>query len=334
MRKRPIKPMDLNVVLFLVLSLAAVPGAAQPPAWRPEKNIEIISTSGAGGGIDLTARTIQKLWQEKRLLDVTASVSNRTGGGGAVAWNYLNQQGVDGHMLALAPLNLLTNRIMGGNPLTYTDVTPIALLLEDYAAFSVNPDSPIRTGTDLIERLKKGPASVTVAVNALGAGIHIAAGVIFKAAGVDVKNVKFVVFKSSAESVTALLGNHVDMIMSTVPPVLGPMQAGRLRIVGISAPQRLGGALAGIPTWKEYGVDASFANWRGVVGARALNFPQIAYWDDVFGRLTKTAEWHKELEKHLQQARYLNSGEFRKFLEVQSEQLRDIIAAMGFVRQP
>ena len=125
--------------------LAACAGSAihAQPAWRPDKNMELIVPSNAGSGADASARLIQKIWQDAKLLDTTITVNNKPGGGGAVAWTYLNTHPGDGHYLAFTSATLLTNKLAGLNPLGYTDVTPIANLLSEYIAFSVKADSPI-----------------------------------------------------------------------------------------------------------------------------------------------------------------------------------------------
>jgi len=71
-----------------------------------------------------------------------------------------------------------------------------------------------------------------------------------KAAGIDAARMKAVIFESSIQATSALVGGHVDVVatpMSTYLPVLG---TGKLRIVAVAAPQRVGGKFANVPTWK------------------------------------------------------------------------------------
>ena len=70
---------------------------------------------------------------------------------------------------------------------------------------------------------------------------------------------------------------------------------GKLRPLAVSAPQRLGGVFATVPTWKEQGVNAVSSSWRGLMGPRGMTPEQIAYWDRVLGALVKTDDWKKDL---------------------------------------
>jgi putative tricarboxylic transport membrane protein len=245
----------------------------------------------------------------------------------------MNQHAGNGHFIAISAPNLLTNALTGGNPLTHTDVTPLAQLFSEYIAFSVKADSPIGSAPDLLARLRRDPASLSIGIaSARGATNHIAAGVVFKAAGIDLKRLKFVVFKSSAESMTALLGGHVDLDVATVSNVVQPLAAGGVRVLGVTAPQRLGGGLAQTPTWKEHGIDVDFSGWRGVIGPAGLNRQQIAYWDEVLAAIAGTEEWKKGLEKHLWVSTYMNSEASRKFLQSQYGELKLVLGDLGLSR--
>src|SRR5262245_36640847 len=100
----------------------AMGGRARAAEWKPEKPVEIVALNAPGGGSDRIARIFIKLLQERKLLAVPANVVNRPGGGGAVAYNYLNQRPGDGHALALGGRAILTNHIAGSGP-SYTELT-------------------------------------------------------------------------------------------------------------------------------------------------------------------------------------------------------------------
>ena len=167
----------------------------------------------AGGSLDTTGRTVTRIWGDLKLLPVSSAVSNRGGGGHAVAYSYLAQRPNDAHYLAVTSSTLLANHINGHIPVTYTDFTPLAVLLTEYIAFAVRADSPLKTGKDFIEALHKAPASLSLALSSAAGGTHhISFGLPLLSGGVDTSKVKFVAFTSSAEAVTALLGGHVDVI--------------------------------------------------------------------------------------------------------------------------
>ena len=318
-----------NVLRLLPFILPAPFAAAQ---WQPERSVEIVVGVTPGGPIDVSARLIQKIAQERQLVPAAISVQNRPGANNALAWLYINQHAGDGHYLAMTLPNIVTNRITGIHPLNYTDVTPLAQLNSEFIAFTVKADSPIRSGRDLLDRLRQNPAGVSIAFSNIGSANHIGAGVLFKAAGIDVRKAKLVAFKGASEAATALLGGHVDAIASSASTVLAHVQSGALRAVAVEAPKRLGGAFSSVPTWKEQNINAVFANWRGIVGPKGLSAAQIAYWDNAIGKIVQTDEWLREVEKRGWEPDYLNSAESRRFLERQNDELKSLLADLGLAK--
>lgn len=316
---------------LVALSIAhSVPAPAAE--WRPEKNIEIVVGVTPGGPIDTSARLIQKILQDKRMIAAPINVVNRPGGNNAIAWSYLNQHPGDGHYLGMTLPNIVTNRLTGTHELNYTDVTPLAQLNSEYIVFSVKSDSPLKSGADLLQRLRSDPSALSIAFSNVGSANHIGAGLVMKTAGLDLRTLKFVAFKGASEAVIALLGGHVDAIASSASTVAAQAKSGALRIIAVAAPRRLGGIYATIPTWKEQGVAAVFANWRGIVGPKGMSATQVAFWDDILGKVVRTDEWTMEVERNGWEPDYMNSADSRKFLERQNEELKSLLAQLGLAK--
>jgi putative tricarboxylic transport membrane protein len=311
-----------------MVGLWAVAGADAHAQWKPEKNVEIIVGTAAGGPLDTTARLVQRII-ETRNPGVPVSVQNKTGGGHAIALAYLNQFAGNGHYLAMSTPNLVTNRLTGSNPTNYTDVTPLALLNQEYVALSVKADSPLKTGKDLIERLRANPTALSFAIGFRSGNQHLAAGAVLSAAGIDPKKVKFVSFKGGAETVPAVLGGHVDVLVATPTSTWKHVQSGHLRMLGITSQQRLAGEIASVPTWVEQGVNATSANWRGVVGPKGMTPAQVTYWDNFFGEMVKSAEWQEAVKKYQWDGPYLNSVQTVKFLQDEERKLMRLLKELG-----
>ncbi len=259
---------------FLGLAIGLLPlfafGQAASP-WKPSNNVEIIAPAGAGSALDQTARILQKIAQDKNLLDVTAAVVNKAGGGQVLGFNYLNQHPADGHFISIGTISLITNRITGVNPLNYTDVTPIANLVAEYIVFAVRTESPLKNGKDMAARMRRDPAGLSLSFSgSLGNHNHMAIGLVAKAAGADLKKLKTVVFNSGGELAAAVLGGHIDVAIGGSSVFNAHVQSGRLRLIAVTSPKRLGGELADIPTWSEQGIPANFATFRGIVGPKGL----------------------------------------------------------------
>jgi len=313
-----------------VAALWASGAAAQ--SWKPDRNVELIVPGGAGGGQDRTARILQKIMQGG-LVPAAVTVVNRPGGGSSLAYIHLNQFTGDGHYLATATATLLTNHILGRSPLSYTHFTPISVLYGEYIGFAVKADGPFKNGRDIIERMKAAPDSVSFAFGtSAGNANHIGIALALKAAGIDAAKMKVVVFKASIEATNALMGGHVDVVatpMSTYLPVLG---TGRLKIVAIAAPQRVGGKFAEVPTWKEQGYNAVMPSFRMFIGAKGLEARQLRYWDGVFAKLAASEDWKKELAANEWQGSYMTSAETRRFLDARYDEYRKILTELKLAR--
>jgi len=320
-------------VLLLWLAPWATGASAQPAVWKPEKTVELVAPSAPGGGTDKTARLIQRIWQERRLLETPVAVVNKSGGQGALALTYLKSHAADPHFLEIVSAVLLTNHINGASAFSYTDFTAIALLNSEYVAFGVKADSPIRDLKDLVARLRKDVAAVSIAVGTSVGGVnHVAAGFVARAAGGDSRKLRTVVFKSSAESAIAGLGGHVDLVLSSASLLLPHVASGAMRLLAVSAPRRLGGPLAAVPTLREQGVDAVVDNFRLTIAPPGVGPAQVAYWDQVMLKLSTTDEWKKDLELNGWENTYMNSRDTRKYLDAQHAALKSVLAEVGLAK--
>lgn len=281
----------------LAAGVLAVHSGAAAAQWKPEKAVEVVVNTAPGSGPDKIARLMQKVMQDMRQPETPLVVVNKPGGGGAVAYTYLNQQAGNGHYIAIASKSLLTAHITGRSPISYTDVTPIALLIDEYIGIAVRADSPIRTGRELIERLKKDPQAHSFGIaTSLGNVNHQAVAAALKVSGIDIRKLKNAIFQSGGTAITALLGGHVDVVPVSIGSWLPHLKAGSVRIIAVSAPKRLTGIFAEVPTWREQGADAVASNWRSVVGPRGLSGPQIAFWESAVQRFVSAPEWQKTIE--------------------------------------
>jgi len=321
-----------RVVVGAVLAIVASGAGGQ--GWSPQRNVEIVVGSAPGGSNDRTARQVERILVEHRLVGATISVVNRPGGGSNIAFAYVNQHAGDGHYLLIGTTALVTNHIVGLSKISYQDFTPIASLFNDYTVFAVNAESSIRSAQDLVERLKKDPRSVATGfATTLGSHNHVAAGLLVKAIGGNARELKAVAFKGAAEALTALLGGHLDLVTTAAGNAAPHVAAGRLRVVAVAAPRRLAGALTAAPTWKEAGVDLVFGGWRSIMGPKGLTTAQVAYWEGVLRRATQVPEWKTDLERNYWSDDFVTSAQFRKDLEKDYADMKTVLVDIGLARQ-
>ena len=303
-----------GALVALALGMMAVQAQAQ--SWKPENPVEIIVNCAPGCGPDRMARLMQGAFATHKLVDPAISVQNRTGGGGAVAQTYLNQFAGNGHYLIHTGKSVLTTHAMGRTVAPYTDLTPVANLFGEYIGIAVKADSQIKSGRDMIERLRKDPTSVSFGIaTSLGNTNHQGAAAALKAAGVDIKKSRNVIFQSGALAITAMLGGHIDAVPVSVGSWVPHMKAGAVRVIAVSSAQRLPGFFAQIPTWREQGANAVVSNWRAMFGPKNMTPVQVAFWEAAYQRLVDTPEWKNEMANLNGLSEFMPAARFKKFLE-------------------
>ncbi len=308
--------------------------AVQAQGWKPERAVEVIVGTSPGGGQDKAARTVERILSSRSLLGTSSSVVNKPGASGGIALQYLNTHPGDAHYVQVATINVLSAHIGGTVAITYTDLTPLANLYDEYVVVSVPADSPIKTGRDFIERLRRDPSSASIAIPGVAGAGHLAIGLIVQKAGIDPRKLKTVAFKSGGESIAALAGGHVDSSSSTTASPVPLAKSGKVRIIAIASPKRMPGVFADVPTWREQGVDAVWANWRGVFGPRGLTPAQAAFWEDALRKLSESEELKKDIENNMWQSNFLAGKAFTGMLKAHYDELKPLMTNLGFAKRP
>jgi putative tricarboxylic transport membrane protein len=318
---------------LLVMAYLAACGPLAAADWKPTGQVEIVVPNAPGGGNDAVARLLQRLWQDRKLVATPVIVSNKPAGGGSAALAYLAQKPNDAHFTTVVSITQQLNYITGTQAQRYRDFTPLATLIGDFIGFAVRADSPITSGKDLIERLKKDPSAITAGITAIGGNNHVAYVLALRAAGIDTRKLKTPVFQSSGESLTAMLGGHIDLHIGSVSQIVKHLQAGTVRVIAVTSDQRLPGAMATVPTWKEQGIAGTFNTWRGVWGAKDLTAEQVAYWDQVLERVSRDPQWRENLATNLWESDYRNSRDTTRYLDALHIELRDVLKDLGLAKR-
>ena len=318
----------------LLMTVMLLPLCALAQGWKPDQAIEIIVNCAPGCGPDRMARLMQGVFQTHKLVDPAMAVQNRTGGGGAVAQTYLNQFAGNGHYLFHTGKSVLTTHAMGRSVAPYTELTPIANLFGEYIGVAVKADSPIKSGRDLIERLKKDPSSVSFGIaTSIGNTNHQGVAGALKSVGVDIRKSRNVVFQSGALAITAMLGGHIDAVPVSVGSWVPHMKTGAVRVIAVSSAQRLPGFFSGIHTWREQGANAVVSNWRGVFGPKGMTPAQVVYWENNFQRLVDTAEWKSEMINLNGLAEFMSAARMKKYMEEDYAEIKAFLTELELVKK-
>jgi len=322
----------MKLIASIALSVAALTGhaASAQQEWKPGSVVQFIVPAGAGGSLDMVARQIQKIAIEKKLVD-NMIINNRPGGALAVALNDLDKHPGDGDYLMTLTTSIINNNITGSlKDRPYTNYSPIAILFQEYVGLIVHKDSPYKTAKDLIESMKQDPTKLNVALaTSLGNHIHVGAALPLQVAGVDVQKINFIPYKSSADSITQLLGKNVDVVAASTPNFLTAMRNDQLRVLVVGAPARLPGELGSIPTWKEQGIDVVTTSIQGIVGPKDLTPAQISFWGKAFAEITSTDEWKQFVEVRGWAPDFIGPDQIKQVLSEETARIQQILDTLG-----
>ncbi|KIL35495.1 transporter [Cohnella kolymensis] len=321
----------------LVLSLAACGSKGGNAADSyPDKSIVITAPSGAGGGLDLTARALSKSLAETKLAAHTITVENKPGGGQAVGLaDFVSQDPKDAYRLFLPSAPLIINNLKkeGNSPQSFRDLTPLAQLTEDYGAIVVRIDSKYKDLPSLFADMKADPQSIILAGgSAPGSQDHLVAMLPAVKAGVDAKSIKFVSYDGGGEAMTALLGGNADVLATDISGTSEYLKAGKVRVLGVSSTERLSGDYKDIPTYKEQGIDAQFTIWRGLFGPKEMPDYAVKYWQETLKKLSESEEWKKSLEANGWENGFKSGDDFTHFLEDQEKLIQEILTSLGMAK--
>jgi len=312
----------------LCMALAALTVVAAPAyAFKPTRPIEVVVHTGPGGGSDLLARAVATMIEKERLLPVRMQVVNKTGGGSAVAAAYLAERAGEPHTIGFFTGVWLTSPLTSAEArVTLRDLTPIARLVLEPALIAVKADSPYRTLGDFIAAAKEHPGQLKQSGGSVTSRDNVVRQLLQKATS---SRWAFISFPGGGERIAALLGGHVNMMVIEAAEAGEHIRAGNMRVLAQVSEKRLA-AFPDVPTLKEAGFDVpAVPQVRGVVAPPGIPAENVAYWEDLFRRLTRTASWRKFLAENQFEDGYQNAADLAKFYDAFTDRMRAILQEAG-----
>lgn len=299
-------------------------------AWRPQREIELVAGTPAGGGQDRPARVLIELVKE--LVGVPIRLTNIPGRGGGNAWDYLAEHPADPHIVAINSPTIITNRLLGESALDYAALTPLANLYTEYLVFVMRPDAAVQSAGQLLKQLGRDPAAIRIAfATAIGNMNHMALAKITKQAGGDVTVLKTDVFDSARYAVAHVVEGRADLAVITATSAVPELESGVLRAIAVSAPARMSGPFAQVPTWSENGIDCVVGTWRGVIGTAGMTAPQIAFWENALTTAVRGEPWRAELARHHWVDTHLGAAATSSFLDRELGTMKSALGALGLL---
>jgi putative tricarboxylic transport membrane protein len=313
--------------LFVLAAGMALAAPAFAQSFTPSRPVELVVHTGPGGGSDVLARAIVLMAEKEKLLPVRMQVVNKPGGGGATAAAFLAEKKGETHMIAIFTGVWLTNPLTSAEAkVTLKDLTPIARLLLEPAVIAVKADAPYKTLADFVNAAKQKPGELKQSGGSITSRDNVVRQQLQKVSGA---RWQFISFPGGGERIAALLGGHVQMMVIEPNEAGEHIRAGNMRVLAQVSDARLP-AYPNAPTIKEAGFNVTpVPQVRGVVAPPGIPRENVAYWEDVFKKLSQTESWKKYVADNQFENAYQNAAELTKFYDEFSDQMRGILQEAG-----
>ena len=281
------------IAAVIIAATASITGLAQAQ-WKPTQTVEVIVHTAPGGGNDLLARAVAQMMAKENLLPVRMQVINKPGGNGAVAAAAIAEKKGDPHSLGFITSVWIANGLTTTEArVTLADLTPVAQLLFEPALIAVRADSPFKTLKDFVDAAKAKPGELKQSGGSVTSRDNIIRQTLQTHTGTKWA---FVSFQGGGERLAALLGGHVDMMVIEPQEAGEQIRAGKLRVLAQIAQKPLPN-YPNVPTLKQAGYDVvATPQIRAVVAPPGFPKEALAYYEDLFARLERTASWKKYVE--------------------------------------
>jgi putative tricarboxylic transport membrane protein len=321
------KKMRRDDFMKSLLGLALAAGATRP-AWAAA-SLKLMIPANPGGGWDTTGRALGKALQDSGAAGAV-TYDNKGGAAGALGLaQFLNASKNDPNAMMVMGAVMIGGLISSKSPLSLSGATPLARLTTEYNVFVLPESSPLKSMKDVVEQLKKDPGSVKWGGGSRGSTEHIAAAMIAQEAGVDPAKINYVAFRGGGEATAAILGGNVTVGGSGYSEFQQYIDAGKMKAVGVTAPERVKGV--NVPTLKELGINVEIGNWRGVYGAPGINAEQRKALLEMLTKATQHKSWTDALEKNGWTPALLTGDAFAQFVERDTAALRQTMTRAGMV---
>jgi putative tricarboxylic transport membrane protein len=259
---------------------------------------------------------------------------NMPGAGGGVAFAHSVAQRHDdpGLIVAASPGTTLLLAQGQWGDMTEGDVRWLGGLGAEYGILAVARDAPWRSLAGLLADWREDPSAIVVSGGSAAAGQdHMKVLLLARTAGIDPGRIRYVPFDGGGEAMTALLGGFVHVFSGEASEVLGQVAAGRMRVLTVLAPERLGGSLSHVPTARESGVDVDWVTWRGYFVPGGITDQRYDEWVELLTTVGRSAVWEEIRAEYRIDPFFMVGPEFESFVARQVEDFRVLSREIGII---
>lgn len=287
-------------------------------------SMTIIAPAAAGGGWDGVARELQQAQKANGLVN-NVQVVNMPGAGGTIALGNVSVLDGAANNLLVGGTGLLAATIQYGSAATLDDVTPIAVMVEEYDVIVVPADSPHETLDDLLDAWREDPGSVPWTGG--GSFDQLVVTDLALAAGIDAPDVNYISSDGGGEAIQALLNGTAQAAAGGYPDNIDQIESGRLRALALVAEEPVDGI--DIPTAREQGHDVTLTNWRMLAAPSGLEPEEVEGLTELVLDSLATPEWQAALGRYHWTERVVTGEELTAFLDEEHERIAALYEEMG-----
>ncbi len=291
---------------------ARAQSATDARAAKLAGTLRIVIPANAGGGWDQTGRALGAA-----LVGVGAvervEYENVGGKGGTIGLaRYAEKYANDPNALLMGGMVMVGAVALQQPAVDLTQIRPVARLTSDYLVAAVPATSPLRSARDLVAAMKADLPALPVAGGSAGGVDHIYAGVLARAAKAHPEALVYRPFPGGSEVVDALLTGKAAIGLSGYSEFSEAIASGKLRGIGVSSRH----STFGLPSFREQGIDAVMANWRGVFTGKGVAPARVAEMVAAVEAAVAHASWQRALKTNRWDASWLAGKDFSDFIEL------------------
>lgn len=305
--------------LIATVLAGALYAAGASAAWTPDKPVEFVVTSGAGGGTDIFTRTIQSIIVKNKLMDAPIVVVNKGGGAGSEGYVYGSGEQTNPYRVTFGTNNEYLLPLVAKMGYAAEGFVPVAAMALDEFLIWVNVNAPYKDAKSFIDAAKKGDG-LRMGGSQSKDTDQTLVSIISEATGAKFN---YIPFKSGGEAAIQLAGAHIDANVNNPNENIGQWKANMVRPLCVFSPKRMAPgpkvtkdmAWSDIPTCKESGVPIeTYQMPRTIWLPAGVSADVVNFYSSMMAKVQQTPDWKAYIEKTSQTGTFMTGNELREYI--------------------
>nr|WP_092074479.1 tripartite tricarboxylate transporter substrate binding protein [Dendrosporobacter quercicolus]NSL49679.1 tripartite tricarboxylate transporter substrate binding protein [Dendrosporobacter quercicolus DSM 1736] len=321
-------------MLLCSIGLVVGCGTKETPATAaekyPDKPITLIVPFAAGGSADLVARSMEK--PAEKYLGKTFIIKNIPGGAGTIGWSELIVSEDDGYTLSIVTTGALLQSLYKERQYHYSSaLDPLVQVMSEPVIAVTQSEQPWNSMKELIGYAGQNHGKIKFGHPGLGSGSHVVGEMLSVAGGVEFPQVPF---KGDSEALAALLGGHVQFILTAPTSVREHVKAGTVKVLGVATDKRISDPVFNsAPTFQEQDINVMYSYWLGIAAHKGLDKEVKAKLLDGLEKIVNDPDFVRNMKAMGVEVEYLNHEDFfQKWLK-ETRRLTKVVKESGIAEK-